>query len=221
MIKKFVSVMAAGAALYGVSHAALLDFTVDATPPILMGSIGSVDYKVTTEPNDQLNNSQLEDGDTCETVLTGLACVRDGFGVTDDEVSSGDRSELIKVTFSEAVSIGNFYILDLFRSSSTENFEVGEYSIDGGATWQSFGSVANEMANGVNSGALIHVVNAIASSIWFRAPNLPLSNNDNLGVNDFAVAGLDVSEIPIPGAAVLLLTGMAGFGFASRKRKAS
>lgn len=220
MIKKIATVMAAGAALYGVSNATVLDFTVDATPAIVTDTIFGVTYTVTTEPMGQLTNSELENGDTCETVLTGLACVRDGFGVADDEVSSGDRPEMIKVSFDDNVLINAFYILDLFRSSDGQNFEVGEYSIDGGATWVSFGSILNEAVAASNSGAFIQVVSAITNSIWFRAPNV-MFNNDNLGVNDFAIAGLDVQFVPIPGAAVLLLTGMAGFGFASRKRKAA
>ncbi|MEO1043392.1 MAG: VPLPA-CTERM sorting domain-containing protein [Pseudomonadota bacterium] len=44
---------------------------------------------------------------------------------------------------------------------------------------------------------------------------------DDAVPSGFAIGSITVSEMPVPGAAVLLLSGLAGFGLTSRRRKAA
>ncbi len=220
MIKTITTITAAavaGALAIGTANAATIDFTTDDTPPVVAGNVLGVGYTVTS--NGTITNDETSVGSTCVSIL-GLACARDGFGVGDDEVSTSDDPETLTVTFDEEVQIQSFSILDLFRSPETDNFEVGQYSIDDGATFINFGSAANELPNVGLSGALIVSLGGVLTDkIIFRAPFLGLDANDGLGVNDFAVAGIEV--VPLPGAAFLLLSGLAGLGFAGRKKKAA
>ena len=211
-----LTALIAGAAALGSASAATIDFTVDETPPVLSGPTGlGIGYTVSSTGGD-ITNSEGVTGSSCSSVL-GLACIRDGFGIGDDEVSIGGL-ETVTVSFTSEVFIQSFSVLDLFRSADSKNFEVGEYSVDGGATYTSFGSIANEAIDAGLSGALVvNLVNVFTDSIIFRAPAISFSNDD-VGVNDFALAGLEV--VPVPGAAILLLSGLAGLGFAGRKKKA-
>lgn len=56
---------------------------------------------------------------------------------------------------------------------------------------------------------------SLIASIVFEAVDIP-GFGDN---SDYALSSLEFTPIPVPGALLLLLTGVAGLGFASRSRK--
>ena len=130
---------------------------------------------------------------------TGLACVGDGIGIGDDEITS--RSEALLVSFANPVDVVDIILLDLFSQEP-------EY-----ARIRLLGSGSATVSGGVDLGGL--VVTGLGgndvSHILFRAIGR---------YSDYALAGIEVAAVPLPGALILFLSGLAGFGF-FRKRQAA
>lgn len=192
------------------ANAVVVDFTDDATS-ITTDTVGGITYNVSGVPVAP-NNSQSHDGTTC---MAPLACERDGLGISDDEITTG--SEVLSVDFNGAlVRLTKLWFLDLFKSDPNdpdpETARVTFFGPDAGVI--DFAGV--EAIGGGNSGFLMSgVLNLVISGFQVEI----LAFNDNVGSPDAAFAAFEVSEVPIPGAAVLMLSGLAGFGFASRKKR--
>jgi hypothetical protein len=88
---------------------------------------------------------------------------------------------------------------------------------------------------GVASGLLVQLVRPesyrvtvpvtlVAGANLFTWSYSPLQSfgDESWGLDNVTVTGPDggTSVVPVPGAALLLATGLAGFGFAARRRKA-
>lgn len=133
-----------------------------------------------------------------------------GIGIKDDEVSGGwidgqqHHLERLRFTFSEAVFIDEFYIVDLFPNENNGNGEIGRYRIDGTSPTISFGP-------GDNAGNFTLSINQQLEYIQFFA--------DSNRVNDFAVSGFDGAPVPEPGTIVLMGTGLLGLALYGRRKK--
>lgn len=124
-------------------------------------------------------------------------------------VSSDDN-----VTIREAVTV-NF--VDGAFDINALSFRDGNHNdLNGGAT---------TLLIGVNGQPLVRYsfANAVAAAIanvFLGANSITFAFDTDGNGEQFYVSAIGTSEVPIPGALPLLLTGLAGFGFASRRRTA-
>lgn len=132
----------------------------------------------------------------------GLDCVGDGIGIGDDEITS--YTEVLRVSFSSPVDVLDILLLDLF-SSEPETARIASYGSGGLSTFTVGGST--DVGGLVMTGIAVSGV----TNLFFWAQG---------EYSDYALAGIEVAAVPIPGALVLFLSGLAGFGVL-RKRKAA
>jgi hypothetical protein len=211
------------------AHAALIDFTdasfwgnvtglTSVTKTVAgVGNVTVTGFTATSTPA-ALRNFQLFDGvggagayGFCSAASGPLACQRDGFGVgTDDEVGVSGSERLV-VEFAIPVTLARFHFLDLFTAETgTADLatEQAGWSINGGAVAGLLGT-SSHFGSGTGAGyANIAVGNGGVTSVSFRA----LTPNNS----DFALAAIEV--VPLPGAALLFATGLAGLAWARRRQ---
>lgn len=130
----------------------------------------------------------------------GLACFGDGIGIRDDEITQGGFQQ-ITVSFKEAVNITNIFLLDLFSNEKT-----GEIAVINGTQY----SGDNLLPGGFYATGFTG--EGITSLVFS-------GNLDSF--SDYAVAAIEVSTVPLPGAFVLFgsaLLGFFGIGVNRRRR---
>lgn len=129
----------------------------------------------------------------------GLACVGDGIGIGDDEITT--RRELLSLSFSSPVDVVDIILLDLF--SSEPEYATIRMTGSGFTTVGGSNDLGGLVSTGISGGGV--------TSILFFATGR---------YSDYSLAAVEVSAVPLPGALVLFLSGLAGFSF-FRKRKAA
>ncbi len=139
----------------------------------------------------------------------GLTCDGDGLGVSgvdrDEITQSGSGTfQSITIEFDSVVNVNNVYLLDLFAKERN-----GEIAVIGGtkihATDDGSFNVGGYWDTGFSAQGI--------TSLTFTG------NYDTF--SDYAIAGIDVSPVPLPGSLVLLGSALMGFGFYRRKKKAA
>lgn len=163
-----------------------------------------------------------------------------GLGVAGKTGGEIDYGEWLTVTFDRNVHIDAFKLVFLYNGD-----EFGDYKEEGvvrltlgdgsmldftikaiaenTATISSgLGSVTNcGVTTSSGSGCFLFagrpLGDLIVASIAFSAKNLPTKKGNN---SDYSLAGIDYSEVPAPGAALLLLTGLAAARLGRRKKAA-
>ncbi|GMR16443.1 MAG: hypothetical protein BMS9Abin31_0778 [Gammaproteobacteria bacterium] len=136
----------------------------------------------------------------------GLQCDGDGIGINNDEITQGG-SQQITVSFSEAVNINNILLLDLFANETGYELDwskrTGEIAVIDGL----FYSGPNPLAGGYYAtGITGQGITSIVFSGYLDR------------FSDYALAGIDISPVPIPGAAILFGSALLGFfGFKRRR----
>ena len=136
-----------------------------------------------------------------------LACNGDGIGIHDDEIHQGGAQE-VQVKFDNAVDISNIFLLDLFRKDNGiyGNNEKAVMTINGDVTI--FDALTRGNGGFLNTGfSMLNVTEIIFSGF-----------DDTF--SDYALAGIDVelSPVPVPGAAILFGSALLGF-FGFRRRR--
>ena len=217
MFGKGLTVAAAVLFTSAAAHAAIIDFTVPGatTSGSILGvgwTLSSTDGPITFTP---------QDGSTCAV----LNCSGDGAGISDDEVSSATTTsgEVLKLTFNAPIQVTGLYFLDLYTSDldSTDR-EQARVGTDGTNFPLVFTASLSETpasdSGFLAATGIVPIVLGAGESIFFTAFSVP-GFNDDLGVNDFALAGVVVEAIPIPPALFLFGTALVGTGFLARRRR--
>jgi len=205
VIKAIGASIVAFFAVSSIAQAALLDFTKN---PYIgdNGFIAGTTYSVSSVGG-SLSWGQNQDGGTC----VGLACQKDGLGVRDDEISIG--SEQIVIDFGTVVKITSFAFLDLFSSSNGNNRERASITYNGGSIF--FDALLTETPGGDSGFLNVGGLSIFTDKLVFTAGG----SNDNIGIDDYALAAVGVSAVPIPPALLMFGAALGGIGFISRSKK--
>lgn len=205
-----IAIAAAG----GAANAALLDFTDD--PFALTGSLAGTPYTITGFPEDP----KPRKSDDAPGPIGPLLGENDGLGIINDEVT-GAGEQYITIDFMGSMKITAAYFLDLFIAppgggQTKEVVEIYEGVGTGGALLATFTATeqADSFANpGIGYGAL-EGVSLVGTTFTFAVG----SSNDKIGREDFALAGIEASQIPLPAGVFLLGGALAGLGIARRRK---
>lgn len=156
---------------------------------------------------------------------TNLVGETDGLGVFGDEVETGPQS--IEIAFSTFVKISDLAFLDLFYNAGENNMnppmsggrERAQVDFFNGAA--SVGQMLVDAAvPRVGTGYLevASTVSAMVTRLVFTAPSGNAFIDDTN--NDYAVAAIKFSVVPLPAPALLLLGALGGFAFLRRRQTA-
>ena len=186
------------------AHAATLDFTNN---PYIgsNGVVAGTTYTVSASGG-ALSWGQNQDGSSC----FGLACAKDGLGVNDDEITNGNQQ--IIIDFGAIVRISSLAFLDLFSSQDGNSREKAMVEYNGGTMF--FDALISEKPGGDSGFLSISNLNIITDRLVFSANG----NNDNVGSDDYALAAIGVSAVPLPPALLMFGAALGGIGLLRRKR---
>ncbi len=227
--------VAATVAGSSIANATLIDFTDDSVwgQGSNLTSPKFVDYgdlRVTLSaynPGATTYTNVNEGG--CSVLSPALACVTDGIGIADDEITfvpgEGNRydGEMIKIDFNQAVDIEWIGFLDLFiESGGTETAQMVAFYEDGSLAGNGFeadqvvgsdgwlkGNADNDLLGGAD------FFKGITSLEFFA--DYP-GNINGPANTDFALAAIKIATVPEPGSLTLLGLGLAALGFSRRKQ---
>jgi hypothetical protein len=226
------AILAAAALVPLPVTAALIDLTDFALWGTVSGSttvtrnvagVGSVTvraFKASVLTPMNLNNTQTFDGGGgagaygfCAAAGGPLACQRDGFGVAADDEVSISGQEPLEVRFATPVTLARFHFLDLFTGepgTADPASETAAWRFGGTSTIYTLQGTSSHFGTGLSAGyANIAVANSGVTSVIFHATKP--SNSD------FALAAIEV--VPLPAAALLFGTALAGLGWIRRRRQ--
>lgn len=200
MFKQF-SILLATLAFSISAQATLIDFTDQSWEAAISAGSGTTatlgNVTLTAKSGSLTFNRSDNGGCVAGRPANGLTCDGDGIGINNDEITQGG-SQQITISFQQAVDITDIFLLDLFSSERT-----GEIAIIDGAQY----SGSNLLAGGFFETGF----NGLGiTSIVFSG------NLDSF--SDYAVAAIEVSAVPLPGAAILFGSALLGFfGFKRRR----
>jgi len=234
LLRSFVlPVGLAASLLCNCAVAAYLDFTDDSlglSSIITGGYSGSIDgvgFTLTSDGTVTLNSDGGYDGSSTSPCQVGggpLKCDKsgnrgDGVGIDNDEVSglSDTLRQILTLEFETAVSISSIDFLDLYLNPDNSGAgEQANVTIDGGTPY-TLDAIADSGDGGYARLVLGGLV--IGKKIEFTAfQGINLQDDAD---NDYALAALTVSAVPVPAAAWLFGTALAGLIGFSRRSKAS
>ena len=199
---KQISALLAALLFSASSHATLIDFTDSSwQTAINTGSSNTAtigDITLTANIGNLTFNAGDNGGCLAGQPTNGLTCDGDGIGIYNDEITEGGN-QIITVDFAQAVNISNIFLLDLFASEQT-----GEIAIINGEQYSGDNLLAGGFyATGFTGQGITQLI---------------FSGNYDL-FSDYAVAGIEVAAVPLPGAVVLFGTALLGFFGVNAGRK--
>ena len=194
------------------ASAALIDFTdtdsYTLTADGASGTTAGVDWMITPSESG-LNTNEAGPGP-----VGNLAGENDGLGIGGDEISTPDQ--FVTISFSRTVELTTAFFLDLFTSSNggfnAEVVEVFEGDDTSGAPIATLASTTPS-SEGVGFGTL--ETSIFGTTFTFS----PEASNDDIGRADFALAGIEFTEIPLPAGVLLLAGALGGLSLMRRRRK--
>ena len=138
--------------------------------------------------------------------VTGLACVGDGLGINNDEITQGGLQKLI-LMFSNEIDIVDIHLLDLFGGEQT-----GEVAFihNAGSQPESFKASANN--DGIVGGywQTGFTASGVQSLVIYSAADT---------FSDFALARIEYASVPEPSSLAILAVGLFGLMLVRRKEK--
>lgn len=195
-----------------LSLGATLDFTDTA---IWGGANGATSFMATDDgitatliaTGGNMTTNATGDQAGCAASIAPLACLGDGIGIVDDEVSGGGTQSLT-LSFDSAVNVNSISFLDLFDENPAESVTLLVMFAAGGS------SSFTATSPGSNPGGFLEwtagPLNGV-TSIEFSAATLSSSN-------DFALAAANVSAVPLPAAAWLFGSALLGLVTVARRK---
>lgn len=177
----------------------VIDFTSDDWSGIGGTSAIVGNIKLSSVGGDLTFNASDNAG--CIAASTTLACVGDGIGISNDEITQGG-SQILTVSFlSGPVDILDVHLLDLFAKEGS-----GEIAIVNGTPSAASGGAANDAGGYWETGLGFMGVTSISLS----------GNMDKF--SDYSLARI-AYKVPEPTAITLFAAGLLGLGFARRRMR--
>ena len=137
----------------------------------------------------------------------------DGLGIRysydKDEIEGSER---LRILFSTPVYLSSVLLTDLFNEGYLER---GYYRLNGTGDWIGFKADPSQTWGTDGELELLFDANNPVNSIAFKAPGWLPSKHQ---AHEFSVAAIEASAVPIPAAAWLLGTGLAGLVVLRRTR---
>lgn len=151
----------------------------------------------------------------------------DGLGIKNDEIS-GDN-QFITITFNETVKLTGLFFLDLYISATNgDNYETALVSKGAAPAASANASVVAQEVNdpdGVNPGFAYQAVSLTGTQFTFSVglanPGLGFggTGNDDSGQRDYALAGIEISAVPLPAGMLLFGSALGGLGLMRRRKQ--
>ncbi len=169
-------------------------------------SPGSRNFMTFNDPDSARGCGSGNRSETNLAAATGLACIGDGIGLIDDEISQSSGETLIVSFLGSPVDIIDIHLLDLFARERTGEIAV----VNGFQSQATIPGISITNRGGYWETGLGFVG---VSSLIFTGMNDSFSDYSLARIN-FEVAG----SVPEPSMISLLGAGLIGLGFAYRRR---
>lgn len=236
-----VSILPAKAALLDFTSGSFVTGLTKVSNSEYTGSIsgfdlpdGVLDFRLTSQ---SISNNKITfqtfDGNSAQCGST-LACstggndLKDGLGISDDEIREiGQGNQSLTLSFTRAgvatdVWLDTIFFLDLFdkrqNGKGREQAKVNVLQLSGLTQTLFFDATATGAGGYFEQDLPFKSIQG--HTFTFTADSDAFLRDD--GTNDYSLAGLsvsDISTVPIPAPAVLLLTGLLGLGVVSRRKR--
>ena len=225
MRNMFVGACAAVSAGLGFAQAAILDFTADvlseAEGRVRTATVDDTLFTITGRPQ-PVNNDELYDGGD-QAFCSTLACERDGLGMKDDEFTGGQRPRERAAIESEGITVERIFLLDLFKGKrarqGAESVQIRFFTEESGnQPAETIVFVATDVKADNNAG--FYAIDVGLSNVVRMVFRARTRSGADDRTSDFALAGIEYTSMPIPGAALFFGTALVAAAAARRKRAA-
>lgn len=202
----------------------LLDFTDNSTVSetssgVFEGTFNGVGFTLTSSDGLVNFNESYDGSSTAHCGVGLLKCDNDGAGINNDEITSGagvDAGQTLTLHFESSVYIHGFDFLDLYDNrAASAGREQAAIIID------SAGAILVDAIGIPGDGGYANrtITRVLANTIQFTA--YPGGTLQDDSTNDYSLAAVRVSAVPIPAAAWLFGSGLIGLAGIARRRKAA